>query len=99
MTDDYDVKFMDRVTMGIIVVVCLAAVVAMLGTTKRHVDKEEMADFDVEDVITMSQDEPVWPAVVKQYDTADLSLSGDELPEILPPLFDEPLPPLQGEIE
>lgn len=96
MTDDYDVKFMDRVTMGIIVIVCLAAAAAMLGMSGKE---DDLGKLDVEDVITISPAEPVWPAVVKQYDTADLSLSGDELPEILPPLFDEPLPPLQGEIE
>jgi len=86
--DECDIKWQDRLTMAAIAVVLLATVVAMLGMSgKKEVATNDIEVFDVEELI-----------IQEKSPLPEVSFEAETLPEILPPLFDEPLPPLQGEV-
>jgi hypothetical protein len=76
----------------IIVVFSFAAIIAILGTHKKaEILVEEIVPFEV-DELYIEDAEPL-PEV-----TIEAEVFPEELPEILPPLYEEPLPPLQGEV-
>lgn len=80
--EDCDVKMQDRLTMFAIAVVLLATAVAIIGSSKK--DRTVLSDHTIDIEYT----DPLPEIEFKQ----------EILPEILPPLFEEPLPPLQGEV-
>lgn len=72
----------------IIVVFCFAAIFAILGTAKKSIEvTDEIEVFDVEELY-IEDSEPL----------PEITIEVEVLPEILPPLYEEPLPPLQGEV-
>jgi len=70
----------------IIVVFCFAVIFAILGTRKQA-ELVEIETFDVEELY-LNDGIPL----------PDVAAEVEILPEILPPLYEEPLPPLQGEV-
>ena len=68
-------------------VICFALVIAMIGGWKKDIARQEIVEFDIESVVV---DDPI---PLPEIETKEALL-----PEILPPLFEEPLPPLQGEV-
>jgi len=86
MTDD--IKWQDRLTVAAMAVVVLAAIIAILGTGKKEIVTAGIEELDVDDIIIIDE-----IMELPQIETKEALL-----PEILPPLFDEPLPPLQGEV-
>ena len=81
---DSDVGWTDRLWATLIAFVFLAFFIALFYSAKEEV-VNEIVEFDIEDIV---MDESL-PEIV--FDEAIL-------PEILPPLYEEPLPPLQGEV-
>ena len=75
----------EKLSAAIAVVLALSLVIAMLGSWKKDIVVNESVELDIEDIM---MDESL-PEIV--FDEAIL-------PEILPPLYEEPLPPLQGEV-
>lgn len=72
----------------IIVAFCFSAIIAIIGTSKRSIEvTDEIEVFDVEELYF--DDGIPLPEIA-----AEVQI----LPEILPPLYEEPLPPLQGEV-
>lgn len=82
-----DIKWQDRLTVAAMAVVVLAAVIAILGTSKKEVVTNDIEVFDIESVI-LDDSSPL----------PEISVQEALLPEILPPLYEAPLPPLQGEV-
>ena len=82
-----DIKWQDRFTVAVMAAVAIAAILAILGTGKKEVVTNDIEVFDVEDLI-----------IQEQAPLPEITFEAETLPEILPPLFDEPLPPLQGEV-
>ena len=70
----------------IIVVFCFAVIFAILGTRKQA-ELVEIETFDVEELY-LNDGIPL----------PDVAAEVEILPEILPPLYEEPLPPLQGAV-
>jgi len=70
----------------IIVVFCFAVIFAILGTRQKS-QTVELEVFDVEELF-IENSEPL----------PEITIEVEVLPEILPPLYEEPLPPLQGEV-
>ena len=68
-------------------IICFALVIAMIGGWKKDIAQQEIVEFDIESIVT---DDPI---PLPEIETKEALL-----PEILPPLFEEPLPPLQGEV-
>ena len=81
-----DMKWQDRMTMFAMAIVLLAAAAAIIGSGKKEV-ANDIEVFDIDSII-VDESGPL-PEIVFEEAV---------LPEILPPLFDEPLPPLQGEV-
>jgi hypothetical protein len=75
----------EKLSAAVAVVIAFALVIAMLGSWKKDIVVNEIVELDIEDIV---MDESL-PEIV--FDEAIL-------PEILPPLYEEPLPPLQGEV-
>ena len=88
MKDCDDVKFQDRLTMGLMAVVLLAAVAAIIGSGKKEMVTNDIEVFDIDSI--MIEESEALP---------DIVFEEAVLPEILPPLYEEALPPLQGEVE
>ena len=84
---DDEIRFQDRLTAFFIVAVLVAAIVASLGSWKKDRTVNEIVEFDVESIII--EDSMPLPEI----ETREALL-----PEILPPLYEPPLPPLQGEV-
>ena len=84
---DDEIRFQDRLTAFFIVAVLVAAIVASLGSWKKDRTVNEIVEFDVESIIV--EDSMPLPEI----ETREALL-----PEILPPLYEPPLPPLQGEV-
>ena len=84
---DDNIKWQDRMTMFAIAIVILAAAAAIIGSGKKEIATNDIEVFDIDSVI-VDESGPL-PEIV---------FEDAVLPEILPPLFDEPLPPLQGEV-
>ena len=84
--DECDIKWQDRLTMALIAVVLLAAASAIIGMSKKEV-VNDIEVFDVEELV-----------ILESAPLPLIEFEAETLPEILPPLFDEPLPPLQGEV-
>ena len=82
-----DIKWQDRFTVAVMAVVAVAAILAIVGTTKKDGIINDIEVFDVESIVI--EDTAPLP---------EITFEAETLPEILPPLFDEPLPPLQGEV-
>ena len=82
-----DIKWQDRFTVAVMAIVAVAAILAILGTGKKEVVTNDIEVFDVEDLI-IQEVEPL----------PEITFEAETLPEILPPLFEEALPPLQGEV-
>jgi len=82
-----DIKWQDRFTVAVMAVVAVAAILAILGTGKKEVVTNDIEVFDVEDLI-----------IQEHTPLPEITFEAETLPEILPPLFEEPLPPLQGEV-
>jgi len=82
-----DIKWQDRLTVAAMAVVVLAAIIAILGTSKKEVVTNDIEVFDIESVI-LDDSAPL----------PEISVKEALLPEILPPLYEAPLPPLQGEV-
>jgi len=80
---DLDQKFGAAVT----AIICFALVIAMIGGWKKDIAQQEIVEFDIESIVV---DDPI---PLPEVETKEALL-----PEILPPLFEEPLPPLQGEV-
>ena len=70
----------------IIVVFCFAVIFAILGTHK----KAELVEIETLDVEELYFNDGI--------PLPDVAAELEILPEILPPLYKEPLPPLQGEV-
>ena len=87
MKDSDDVKFQDRLTIGFMAVVLLAAVAAIIGSGKKEVVTNDIEVLDVEEIL-----------IIDQGPLPEIEIEAEVLPEILPPLFEEALPPLQGEV-
>ena len=87
MKDCDDVKFQDRLTMGLMAVVLLAAVAAIIGSGKKEIVTNDIEVFDIDSI--MIEESEALPEIVFEEAV---------LPEILPPLYEESLPPLQGEV-
>lgn len=85
--DECDIKWQDRLTVAVMAAVAIAAILAILGTGKKEVITNDIEVFDVEDLI-----------IQEHAPLPEITFEAETLPEILPPLFDEPLPPLQGEV-
>ena len=85
--DECEIKWQDRLTVAVMAVVAMAAILAILGTGKKEVITNDIEVFDVEDLI-----------IQEHAPLPEITFEAETLPEILPPLFDEPLPPLQGEV-
>jgi hypothetical protein len=68
-------------------VICFALVIAMIGGWKKDIAQQEIVEFDIESIVV---DDPI--------PLPEIETKEAVLPEILPPLFEEPLPPLQGEV-
>ena len=83
-----DVKWQDRFTVAVMAVVAVAAILAILGTGKKEIVTAAIEEIDVDDIIIIEDTAPL----------PEITYEAETLPEILPPLFDEPLPPLQGEV-
>lgn len=86
MTDD--IKWQDRLTVAAIAVVALAAIIAILGTSKKEIVTAAIEEIDVDDIIIFEE----------LMELPEIETKEALLPEILPPLYQEPLPPLQGEV-
>jgi hypothetical protein len=80
---DLDQKFGAMVA----AIICFALVIAMIGGWKKDIARQEIVEFDIESIVV---DDPI---PLPEIETKEALL-----PEILPPLFEEPLPPLQGEV-
>lgn len=80
--DDCDIVWQDRLTMFAIAVVLLATAAAIIGSSKK--DKAVLTDYTIDVEYT----DPL----------PEIEFKEEILPEILPPLYEEPLPPLQGEV-
>ena len=80
---DIDQKFGAAVA----AIICFALVIAMIGGWKKDTARQEIVEFDIESIVV---DDPI---PLPEIETKEALL-----PEILPPLFEEPLPPLQGEV-
>jgi len=85
MNECEEIKWQDRMTAFVIAIVVLAAAAAMIGSWKKEriVNEIEMLD----DIIII--DKGPLPEIVFEEAV---------LPEILPPLYEPKLPPLQGEV-
>ena len=84
---DDDMKWQDRMTMFAMAIVLLASAAAFIGMAKKEIVTNDIVEFDVESILI---DDPIPLPEIDAQEAA--------LPEILPPLFNEPLPPLQGEV-
>jgi len=85
--DECDIKWQDRLTVVVMAVVAIAAVLAILSTGKKEGVTNDIEVFDV-DSLLIEESGPL-PEIVFEESV---------LPEILPPLYEAPLPPLQGEV-
>ena len=83
-----DIKWQDRFTVAVMAAVAIAAILAILGTGKKEIVTAAIEEIDVDDIIIIEDTAPL----------PEITYEAETLPEILPPLFDEPLPPLQGEV-
>ena len=81
---DSDVGWKDRLWATLIAAVFLAFFIALFYSAKEEV-VNEIVELDIEDIV-MDESLP------------DIVFDESILPEILPPLYEEPLPPLQGEV-
>jgi len=98
MIEDCDIKWQDRLTMALLAVVVLAAAAAMIGMAgKKEGIITDIETFDVDDLIIIDS-EPLPSSEFDYKELPEIEAEAEVLPEILPPLFDEPLPPLQGEV-
>jgi len=84
---DDEIRFQDRLTALLIVAVLMAAIWASLGSWKKERTVNEIVEFDVESI-----------AVEDTVPLPEIETREALLPEILPPLYEPPLPPLQGEV-
>ena len=86
MTDD--IKWQDRLTVAAMAVVVVAAIIAILGTSKKEIVTAAIEEIDVDDIIIIDE----------MMELPEIETKEALLPEILPPLYEEALPPLQGEV-
>ena len=77
----------EKLSAAIAIVLALALVIAMLGSWKKDIVVDDIVEFDVASIIMED------PLPLPEVETKEALL-----PEILPPLYEEPLPPLQGEV-
>ena len=82
---DCDIGWKDRLLAFLIAAVFLAFFIALFASAKKEAIVNDIVEIDIDDIVL---DESL-PEIV--FDEAIL-------PEILPPLYKEPLPPLQGEV-
>lgn len=87
MNECEEIKWQDRMTAFIIAMVVLSAAAAMIGIWKKETVVNEIETLDIDDII-----------ITDKGPLPEIEFEAEILPEILPPLFDEPLPPLQGEV-
>lgn len=87
MNECEEIRWQDRMTMFVMAVVILGAAVAMIGSGKKQVTTNDIEVFDIDSII-LEESGPL-PEIVFEEAV---------LPEILPPLYEPALPPLQGEV-
>ena len=88
MNEREETRWQDRMTMFAIAIVILATAAAMIGSGKKEIVTAAIEELDVDDIIIIDE----------IMELPEIETKEALLPEILPPLFDEPLPPLQGEV-
>ena len=87
MTDSEEIRWQDRMTVFVMAIVALAAAAAIIGSMKKEVATNDIEVFDIDSIIV--DESGTLPEIVFENAT---------LPEILPPLYEPALPPLQGEV-
>lgn len=82
----------DKLSAAAAVVIALALVIALLGSWKKDIHHAAMEaaleEIDIDDIIIFEE----------VMELPEIEAQEALLPEILPPLYEEPLPPLQGEV-
>ena len=78
----------EKLSAAAAVVIAFALVIAMLGSWKKDIDHVAIEELDIDDIIIHDE----------MMELPEIETKEALLPEILPPLFEEPLPPLQGEV-
>lgn len=78
----------EKLSAAAAVVIAFALVIAMLGSWNKDIDHVAIEELDIEDIIIHDE----------MMELPEIETKEALLPEILPPLFEEPLPPLQGEV-
>ena len=86
MNECEEIKWQDRMTMFAMAIVLLATAAAFIGMAKKEVTND-IEVFDIDSII-VEESGPL-PEIVFEEAV---------LPEILPPLYEPALPPLQGEV-
>ena len=86
MNECEEIKWQDRMTMFAMAIVILATAAAFIGMAKKEV-VNDIEVFDIDSII-VDESGPL-PEIV---------FEDAILPEILPPLYEPALPPLQGEV-
>jgi len=87
MNECEEIKWQDRMTAFIIAMVVLSAAAAMIGILKKETVVNEIEALDVDDII-----------IIDKGPLPEIEFEAEILPEILPPLYEPALPPLQGEV-
>jgi len=82
---DCDIDWKDRLWAFLIAAVFIAFFIALFSSAKKEAIVNDIVEIDIDDIVL---DESL-PEIV---------FDEPILPEILPPLYEEPLPPLQGEV-
>ena len=86
MNESKEIKWQDRMTIFAMAIVILATAAAFIGMGKKEI-ANDIEVFDIDSII-VEESGPL-PEIV---------FEDAVLPEILPPLYEPALPPLQGEV-
>jgi hypothetical protein len=85
---DSDIGWKDRMWATVILVVFISFFIALFGSAKKEIVTAAIEEIDVDDIIIIDE----------IMELPEIETQEALLPEILPPLYEEPLPPLQGEV-